>query len=43
MKNIENQFDIVKKSKDPEELNDFLIEIGKHPQIEYLSFIEYFI
>jgi len=43
MKSLENQFDIIKKSKDPEELNDFLIEIGKQPQIEYLSFIEYFI
>lgn len=43
MNSLENQFDIVKKSKDPEELNDFLIEIGKQPQIEYLSFIDYFI
>lgn len=41
--NLEEKFKIVKNSKDPEELDDFLIEIGKHPQIKYLSFIEYFI
>jgi len=43
MKSLEKQFNIVKKSKDPEELNDFLIEIGKQPRIEFLSFIDYFI
>lgn len=41
--NLEEKFNIVKNSKDPEEIDDFLIEIGKHPQIKYLTFIEYYI
>jgi hypothetical protein len=41
--NFEEKFNRVKNSKDPEEIDDFLIEIGRNPQLNYLSFIEYFI
>jgi len=41
--NLEDKFNRVKNSKDPEEIDDFLIEIGRNPQLNYLSFIEYFI
>jgi len=41
--NLEEKFNRVKKSKNPEEIDDILIEIGRNPQINYLSFIEYFI
>ena len=41
--NLEEKFNRVKNSKDPEELDDFLIEMGRYPQVKYLSFIEYFI
>lgn len=41
--NLEEKFSRVKNSKDPEELDDFLIEMGRYPQVKYLSFIEYFI
>jgi len=41
--NLEEQFNRVINSKDPEEIDDFLIEIGRNPQIKYLTFIEYFI
>lgn len=41
--NLEEKFNRVKKSKNSEEIDDFLIEIGRNPQINYLSFIEYFI
>jgi hypothetical protein len=40
--NLEEKFNRVKKSKNPEEIDDFLIEIGRNPQIDYLPFIEYF-
>jgi len=41
--NLEEKFNRVINSKDPEEIDDFLIEIGRNPQIKYLTFIEYFI
>jgi len=41
--NFEKQFNRVKNSKDPEEIDDFLIEMGRNPQIKYLPFIEFFI
>ena len=41
--NFEEKFNRVKNSKDPEEIDDFLIEIGRNPQLNYLTFIEYFI
>jgi len=41
--NLEEKFNRVKKSKNSEDIDDFLIEIGRNPQINYLSFIEYFI
>ena len=40
---LEEKFNRVKKSKNPEEVDDFLIEMSRNPQIKYLSFIEYFI
>ena len=41
--NLEEKFNRLKKSKVSEEIDDFLIEIGRNPQLNYLSFIEYFI
>ncbi|MFW9898200.1 MAG: hypothetical protein ACFFDO_02950 [Candidatus Thorarchaeota archaeon] len=43
MNSIFNWFEKIKKSNDPEKINDFLIEISKHPRLEYLSLIDYFI
>jgi len=43
MNNLLDWFEQVKVSSDPEEINDFLIELGKQPRLEYLSFLEYFI
>ena len=43
MDNILDWFEKIKKSNDPEKINDFLIEISKHPRFEYLSLIDYFI
>ena len=37
MDNILDWFEKIKKSNDPEKINDFLIEISKHPRFEYLS------
>jgi hypothetical protein len=42
MENVE-RFEDIKNSKDSEKINDFLIELGKNPRIEYISFLEYFI
>ncbi|MFX1394389.1 MAG: hypothetical protein ACFFAH_12555 [Promethearchaeota archaeon] len=43
MKDIQNWFEKIKKSMDPEEINDFLIEISIDPHFEYIFFINYFI
>ncbi|MFX0187947.1 MAG: hypothetical protein ACFE8A_09435 [Candidatus Hodarchaeota archaeon] len=43
MNSIFDWFEKIKKSNDPEKINDFLIEISKHPRPEYLSLIDYFI
>jgi len=40
---IEKSFNSVKSSKNPAEINDFLVEISKKPQKEYLKFLEFFI
>ncbi|MFX1313627.1 MAG: hypothetical protein ACFFHD_13615 [Promethearchaeota archaeon] len=43
MQNISNNFQQIRKSKNPEEINDFLVKISKEPKVEYLNFIDYFI
>ncbi|MFX1572679.1 MAG: hypothetical protein ACFFB0_08020 [Promethearchaeota archaeon] len=43
MELIEDSFKKVKESKNPEELNNFLLELGKDPNVKYLNFIDYFI
>ncbi|MFX1258548.1 MAG: hypothetical protein ACFFAN_11850 [Promethearchaeota archaeon] len=40
---MNNFFQKAIKSNDPEEVNDFLIRLGKDPKREYISFIDYFI
>lgn len=37
------RFDDIKKSKNPEVINDFLIKLSKSPSIEYFTIIDYFI
>ncbi len=43
MENISNLFQKILKSKNPEELNDFLIKLSEDPSNEYLNFIDHFI
>ena len=43
MKKLTEKFENIKKSKDPEEINDFLIELGNNPAAEYLSILDFFI
>lgn len=43
MKKFTEKFENIKKSKDPEEINDFLIELGNNPAAEYLSILDFFI
>jgi hypothetical protein len=43
MSSIEESFDNVKSSKNPERINDFLIELSKNPHKEYLKFLDFFI
>ena len=43
MQDIAEQFERIKTSMDPELIDDFLIELGKNPQIEYVPFIDYFL
>ena len=38
-----DSFEKIVKSKNPEEINDFLIKLSENPSIDYLSFINYFI
>lgn len=42
MKVIEDSFKRIEKSKDPEEINDFLIDIGKNPREERLKYVDFF-
>lgn len=39
---IKAQYKEAKESRDPEILNDFLIELGKNPDVEYISFLDFF-
>ena len=43
MQNISNNFQEILKSKNPEEIIDFLFKLSKEPKVEYLNFIDYFI
>jgi len=43
MKPLDELFEEVKDSQDAEQINDFLISIGKAPEPEHLSFIIYFL
>ncbi|MFX1340258.1 MAG: hypothetical protein ACFFDK_16735 [Promethearchaeota archaeon] len=43
MDELTEKFEKIKKSKDPDEINDFLIDIGNNPKSEHLIIIEYFI
>lgn len=37
-----NSFEEIKKTKDPEKINDFLIKLSEDPYEDYLEYIEYF-
>ena len=43
MEFFSQRFDDIKKSKNPEVINDFLIKLSKSPNIEYFSILDYFI
>ncbi len=43
MENISKSFQKILKSKNPEELNDFLVKLSEDPSDEYLNFIDYLI
>ncbi len=43
MESINNLFKKAIKSRDSEEINEFLIELSKDPEKEYLTFLNYFI
>jgi len=43
MKDLKKEFDKIKSSKNEEEINAFLIKLGKNPNIEHLIFIDYFL
>jgi len=38
-----DSFEKAKKSENMEEINDFLIKLGKNPKIDYLKFLDFFI
>jgi len=40
---IEKSFVDIKSSKNPEKINDFLVELSKKPNKEYLKFLDFFI
>jgi len=42
MNTIEDWFKKIEKSKNPEEINDFLIDIGHNPRKEYLIYVDFF-
>ncbi len=43
MENLEKEFKNVKDSDNPDEINDFLIKLGKNPQYNHITFLKYFI
>ena len=43
MDNLTKKFEEIKDSKDPDVINDFLIELGKYPKKDHLSILDYFI
>ena len=43
MVDINDWFAKIKEVNEPDEINDFLIEIGNDPQLEFLSFLNHFI
>jgi len=43
MDKLIEKFEKVKDSKDPDEINDFLIEFGSNPKKEHLFIVDYFI
>ncbi|MFX0003206.1 MAG: hypothetical protein ACFE9C_10110 [Candidatus Hodarchaeota archaeon] len=43
MPSIEDSFNNVKSSKNPEKINDFLVELSKNPQKDFLRFLDFFI
>ena len=43
MVDINDWFAKIKEINEPDEINDFLIEIGNDPQLEFLSFLNHFI
>ncbi len=42
MELLNNNFEEIKRAKNPEIINDFLIKLGKDPNEDYLKYIEYF-
>lgn len=43
MEILKNKFEEIKKAKNPEVINDFLMKLSEEPSIEYLNLIQYFI
>ncbi len=43
MEILKNKFEEIKKVKNPEVINDFLMKLSEEPSIEYLNLIQYFI
>jgi len=43
MEQVKLEFDRIRKSKDPEVLNDFIIDLSKNPKVEYLEYLKYLI
>ncbi|MHA1915672.1 MAG: hypothetical protein ACW986_18760 [Promethearchaeota archaeon] len=43
MESLKHEFEKIKESTNPEFLNNFIIELGKNPNEEFLHFLKYFI
>lgn len=43
MEILKNKFEEIKKAKNPEVINDFLMKLSEEPSIEYLNLIQYLI
>ncbi|MBA7653963.1 hypothetical protein ES703_61830 [subsurface metagenome] len=43
MEILKNKFEEIKKAKNPEVINDFLMKLSEEPSFEYLNLIQYFI
>lgn len=43
MELLKQKFDEIKKSNNPEVINDFLIKLSDNPNIEYLNYLKYFV